>query len=149
MSIAPKDVITTLSKHMLADGYHHIMDLEKSHGSWIYDAVTDLEILDGYTSFATMPIGYNHPELKSEEFVKKMSIASINKIANADIYTTYMAEFVQTFATTLPEPFRKHLFFISGGALAVENALKVSFDWKVRKKSCCWKRRKRNTSDSL
>lgn len=133
MAVAPKDVLKTLSNHMLADGYHHIMDLEKSHGSWIYDAVTDEEILDGYTSFATIPVGYNHPEMKTEEFEKKMSIASINKIANADIYTTYMAEFVQTFATTLPEPFRKHLFFISGGALAVENALKVAFDWKVRK----------------
>jgi len=57
----------------------------------------------------------------------------MNKIANADIYTTQMAEFVETFSRTVPEPFRKHLFFVSGGALAVENALKVAFDWKVRK----------------
>jgi len=27
----------------------------------------------------------------------------------------------------------KHLFFVDGGALAVENGLKVAFDWKVRK----------------
>ena len=26
-----------------------------------------------------------------------------------------------------------HLFFIAGGALAVENAIKASVDWKVRK----------------
>ncbi|RLI63878.1 MAG: L-lysine 6-transaminase, partial [Candidatus Asgardarchaeum californiense] len=32
----------------------------------------------------------------------------------------------------VPKEF-KHLFFISGGALAVENALKTAFDWKVRK----------------
>ena len=26
-----------------------------------------------------------------------------------------------------------YLFFVDGGALAVENALKIAFDWKVRK----------------
>ena len=30
-------------------------------------------------------------------------------------------------------PGMKHLFFIDGGALAVENALKAAFDWKARK----------------
>ena len=30
-------------------------------------------------------------------------------------------------------PEMKHLFLVSGGALAVENALKAAFDWKVRK----------------
>jgi L-lysine 6-transaminase len=43
-----KDVHNTLSKHMLVDGFHLVMDLEKSHGSWIYDASTHKEILDGY-----------------------------------------------------------------------------------------------------
>ena len=33
----------------------------------------------------------------------------------------------------LPETLRHHLFFIEGGALAVENALKAAFDWKARK----------------
>lgn len=44
-----------------------------------------------------------------------------------------MAEFVETFAKVAKPDFMKHLFFISGGALAVENGLKVAFDWKVRK----------------
>ncbi len=34
--------------------------------------------------------------------------------------------------TVIPD-YLPHLFFVSGGALAVENALKVAFDWKVRK----------------
>ncbi len=40
MSIAPKDVRTTLEKHMLVDGFSVVVDLERSHGSWIVDAVT-------------------------------------------------------------------------------------------------------------
>jgi L-lysine 6-transaminase len=65
------------------------------------------------------------------EFQKKLLTAAMNKIANADVYTTQMAEFVETFSRTLPPSFRQHIFFISGGALAVENALKVAFDWLV------------------
>jgi len=131
--IPPTQVHEVLAKHMLVDGFHLVMDMEMSHGSWIYDATSNVEILDGYTSFATIPIGYNHPKLSDPTFKKNLFTASVNKIANADIYTSAMAGFVETFSKTLPEQYRKHLFFISGGALAVENSLKVAFDWKVRK----------------
>ena len=41
-----------------------------------------------------------------------------------------MAAFVETFARVLGDPALPHLFFVEGGALAVENALKTAFDWK-------------------
>ena len=40
--------------------------------------------------------------------------------------------FVETFARVLGDPALPHLFFVEGGALAVENALKTAFDWKRR-----------------
>jgi L-lysine 6-transaminase len=43
-----------------------------------------------------------------------------------------MAEFIDTFARIAMPESLPHLFLISGGALAVENALKTAFDWKVR-----------------
>ena len=33
----------------------------------------------------------------------------------------------------MPPSHSRHLFFVEGGSLAVENALKAAFDWKVRK----------------
>jgi len=65
--------------------------------------------------------------------MKQLIPTAVNKIANSDVYTTQMANFVSTFSKIVPEPLRHHMFFISGGALAVENALKAAFDWKVRK----------------
>lgn len=56
-----------------------------------------------------------------------------NKPANPDMYSTAYGEFVETFVRVLGDPALPHLFFIEGGALAVENALKVAFDWKSRK----------------
>jgi len=44
-----------------------------------------------------------------------------------------MARFLETFTLHATPDFMKHIFFIEGGALGVENALKTAFDWKVRK----------------
>ena len=44
-----------------------------------------------------------------------------------------MASFVKTFFKVAVPSYFKYSFFICGGALAVENALKTAFDWKVRK----------------
>jgi L-lysine 6-transaminase len=132
-TIAAVDVISILSKYMLADGFEIILDLEKSKGVTIVDEITGDEYLDFFTFFASSPIGLNHPYLNSEEVKQALGKAAVNKPSNSDIYTTYMAEFVDTFAKVAKPEYMKHLFFIAGGALAVENGLKVAFDWKVRK----------------
>jgi L-lysine 6-transaminase len=45
-----------------------------------------------------------------------------------------MAEFVETFSRlAVPSSLNKHMFFVEGGALGIENAVKTAFDWKVRK----------------
>jgi L-lysine 6-transaminase len=132
-TITAEDVISTLSEYMLADGFKIILDLEKSKGVTIIDEVTGDEYHDFFTFFASSPIGLNHPYLNSEEIRQVLGKVAVNKPSNSDIYTTYMAEFVETFAKVAKPDYMKHLFFIAGGALAVENGLKVAFDWKVRK----------------
>ena len=132
LKILPEDVIKILSKHLLVDGFDIIVDLEKSSGSYILDARDGKKYLDFFTFFATLPIGLNHPKLLTSEFKDRLLTASINKPSNSDFYTIEMAEFVETFArVAIPESL-PHLFLISGGALAVENALKTAFDWKIR-----------------
>ncbi len=132
-TIKADEVISVLSKQMLADGFQIILDLEKSKGVTIVDEVTGDEYIDFFTFFASSPIGLNHPYLNSEEIRNVLGKAAVNKPSNSDMYTTYMAEFVDTFAKVAKPDYMKHLFFIAGGALAVENGLKVAFDWKVRK----------------
>ncbi len=134
LHVQPAEVHSVLARHMLADGYEIVMDLEKSRGSWVFDSRRGRNVLDFFTNFASVPIGYNHPRLDNPEFREKLATVAVNKPANSDIYTTYMAEFVETFARiAVPPPFNKHMFFIEGGSLAIENAIKSAFDWKVRK----------------
>ncbi|MFT4542289.1 MAG: L-lysine 6-transaminase [Planctomycetota bacterium] len=123
----------TLRRHQLVDGYPIVVDLEKSHGSWIHDAREGEELLDFFTCFASWPIGFNHPATQDAAFRERVLLAGLNKPANSDLYTPLMADFVEAFATRVtPEGFNHH-FWVSGGALAVENALKTAFDWKARK----------------
>ncbi|MDR3669439.1 MAG: L-lysine 6-transaminase [Holophaga sp.] len=131
--VQPADVFDALKGHMLVDGFKLVMDLEKSKGSWIVDARNGKHYLDFYTFFATAPLGHNHPRLCEPEFQRRLGAIAVNKPANSDIYTTAMAEWVQTFATFAAPDYLPHLFWIDGGSLAVENALKAAFDWKVRK----------------
>ncbi|HJT17053.1 MAG TPA: L-lysine 6-transaminase, partial [Thermoanaerobaculia bacterium] len=90
-------------------------------------------VLDFFTNFASCPIGYNHPRVDTPEFREKLADVAMNKPANSDIYTTYFAEFVETFSRiAIPPSHNKHMFFIEGGALGIENAVKSAIDWKVR-----------------
>src|SRR5438128_4860078 len=132
--IQPGEVHSVLSRHMLADGYDIVMDLKKSKGSWVFDSKRGRAVLDFFTNFASCPIGYSHPRLDNPEFRERLADVALNKPANSDIYTTYFAEFVETFARlALPPSLSKHMFFIEGGALGIENAVKTAFDWKIRK----------------
>ena len=131
--VAPGKVISTLSKSILVDGFHIIVDLEKSSGSYMIDARTGKKYLDMYTYFSTLPIGHNHPKLRDKNFLRQLKAAALENPANSDVYTEEYAGFVNAFNKYARPKHMKHIFFVAGGALAVENALKASMDWKVRK----------------
>jgi L-lysine 6-transaminase len=127
------NALETLKKHMLIDGNEMVVDLEKSTPFYIHDKLTGDKYLDLFTFFASAPLGCNHPKVRTKEFMDKLAAVAVNKPSSSDSYTEEMAEFSETFSKFCLKDDFKYLFLISGGALAVENALKTSFDWKVRK----------------
>ncbi|MGO9560029.1 MAG: L-lysine 6-transaminase [Acidimicrobiales bacterium] len=134
VGVTPADVHEVLSRHLLVDGFPLVLDLAKSHGSWLVDARDGTEYLDFYTFFASSPLGLNPPGLADDAaWLHEMAVIAANKPANSDVATVELARFAQTFSNVLGDPALPHLFFVEGGALAVENAIKVAFDWKSRK----------------
>ena len=131
--VSPANTHDVIGRHMLADALDLVVDLERSHGSYIYDSRTNRNFLDFFTFVASMPIGINHPKMNEPEFKEKLMRAAMNKITNSDAYTVEMAEFVDAFGRLAMPEYFPYVFFIEGGSLAVENALKAAFDWKVRK----------------
>ncbi len=133
-SITPDAVHSTLGKHILADGFDMVLDLKKSQGPYLHDVKGDRSYLDFFTYFASNPLGMNHPKMvDNPEFREKIGFVAMHNPSNSDVYTTEMAEFVETFSRVGIPSDMPHAFFVAGGALAVENALKVAFDWKVQK----------------
>ncbi len=128
-----ENAIEKIKEKVLVDGFEIVPDLEKSHGATIYDKNSGREMLDlGYNQFGSLTIGYNHPATQEPEYLKRLLKASNIRWALSDVYPEYYGDFVEAFSSVLPKGF-EHLFFIDGGALAVENALKTAFDWKTRK----------------
>jgi L-lysine 6-transaminase len=129
----PDQVHEVLARSILADGFDLVLDLDRSAGSYLVDARDGRRYLDMFTFFASSALGMNHPALADDDdFRAELVQAALNKPSNSDVYTVAMARFVETFARVLGDPALPHLFFVDGGALAVENALKVAFDWKSR-----------------
>ncbi|HXI03848.1 MAG TPA: L-lysine 6-transaminase [Candidatus Saccharimonadales bacterium] len=129
----PNQAMETLKKWMLVDGFDVIIDYDKSRGCEIVDARSGKTYLDMFSMVASQPLGMNHPALTEPAFLQKMGKIAIQNPSNSDIYSVETAELVSIFSRLGAGPAMKHLFFVAGGSLAVENALKVAFDWKVRK----------------
>src|SRR5581483_9469683 len=95
-----------------------------------HNCIAPRELIDLYSFYASMPIGYNHPYFSQPEVEADLLAASKIKVACADVYSVQYATFVSTFARVMGMPPLERYFFIDGGALAVEIALKAAMDWK-------------------
>lgn len=131
--VLPTEVHSTLSKHMLIDGFDLVVDLKRSQGAYLYDSRYNKRYLDFFTFFASSSVGLNHPKMTDRAFLEKLAYVAVNKPSNSDAYTVEMAEFVETFTRIAKPEYMQYMFFVDGGTLAVENAIKTAFDWKVRK----------------
>src|SRR5258708_29895410 len=131
--IAPAKVLHTIEQHVLLDGFKIVMDLDKSRGSYLHNAVEERRLIDFYGFFGSMRVGLNHPHFDGPEVRRDLSRAAKVKVANSDIYSDGYAEFIATFERVVGLPPLQRYLFIEGGALAVENCSKAAMDGKVRK----------------
>ncbi len=131
--VAPSGVLDTLRRRMQVDGLDLVLDLERSHGCRLVDARDGRELLDFFTFFASNPLGMNHPALTERGTLEQLARVAVNKPSNSDVYTETYAEFVDAVDRVARHEAMRWFFFVDGGALAVENALKAAFDWKVRR----------------
>jgi L-lysine 6-transaminase len=132
-TIGPEHVEEVIRRNMLVDGFEIVFDLKQSKGSYAFDARSKTRFLDFFTFFGSSPIGFNHPKMTTPEFLEKLAYVSVQKPSCSDSYTVEMAEFVNTFSQIAIPGYLPHAFLIEGGGLAVENALKAAFDFKMQR----------------
>ena len=125
--------LSSLGQHVLLDGFKIVVDLQHSRGSHLVDAGSGRTLLDLYGFYGSLPLGFNHPYFETPPVREALYEAARIKVANSDVYSEHYIRFVETFSRVMGLPPLERYFFIEGGALAVENALKAAMDWKVRK----------------
>jgi L-lysine 6-transaminase len=124
---------SSFSSHslLLPDWIQNIcLNPEKSRGSYLYDDISGKTILDLYCFFSTLPLGYNHPIFSTDSFKNDLLTFGGLKPSTGRILTNFIDEFVTDFHNYVNSDIFNKYFFIHGGGLAVENALKIAFDWK-------------------
>ena len=93
MPIKPNDVKEILAQNILADGFEPIIDLKKSHNSWLVDSRDGAEYLDMFSMYASGSVGYNHPLILAEK--DTLAEVSLFKPTLSDVYSTYYADFLK------------------------------------------------------
>src|ERR1041385_2809278 len=131
--IASSKVLETIEQHVLLDGFKVVVDLQKSRGPYLHNAVDNRRLIDLYGFFGSMPVGFNHPYFDRPEVQRDLVRAAEVKIANSDVYSKGYAEFVEMFERVVGLPPLERYLFIEGGAMAVENCLKAAVGWKGRR----------------
>jgi len=127
------EVVRETDKHVLMDGLGIVLDLEKSRGCRLVDTASGRKLLDCYGCFGSLPVGFNHRHFDLPEVRRELLLGARSKVANSDVSSDLFGTFVREFRRLAGLPPLERYFFIEGGALAVENALKAAMDWKVRK----------------
>jgi L-lysine 6-transaminase len=102
------------------------INVYKSYDSIVVDE-EDNEYIDCFGQYGSMVVGWNNKEIFSK-YHDLLTMVALHKIANSSVHTDIQDMFRETFAT-ITEGF-DYRFFIDGGSAAVENALKIAFDWK-------------------
>jgi L-lysine 6-transaminase len=121
------------SNHILVDHFDVVYDINKSFGNFIVDKTTGRQLLDAFSFIASNPIGHNHPKMFDPAFESRLLRVARTNPSNSDILTEEYVEFLETFFKIGVPSYFRDSFFIAGGSLAVENAMKAAFDWKYRK----------------
>ena len=126
------DAVTAIKTHVTGDLLDIVVDLDAGDGCRLYDLRDGTEYLDMTMFFSSATLGHGHPGLRLPDFELAIVRAGRVKPSNPDFATAEQARFAETFRRVVGDPELPLMFFIDGGTLAVENALKVAFDWKTK-----------------
>ena len=109
-----------------------MLNVKKSLGSYI--SMGNKMLLDFHGGYGSNALGWNHPKLL-ERMKTVISMEDIiNKPALSDFKPQEYFNFELKFRNRMMKKGSYYnLFFIDGGASAVENGLKVAMDWKCNK----------------
>lgn len=124
----PKSVeaIAKLQKCVIVDPYPFVLDIEGAHGMWLR-TIDNQDIFDWTGYYASKLVAHNHPRLFEADYIKKLTSAANNKLANPDFLTPECVEYYELVHSLAPKCMvnpKLEIYAVNSGAEAVENMMK-------------------------
>lgn len=115
-----------LSGYVVTTPLPFVLDLERCHGMTLVTA-DGQELFDWAGYYGSKLIGHNHPGLYEPEYLRRLSRAANNKVANPDFLTEECLAYYRMLHEVAPESMRGpnlEVYAVNSGAEAVENMMK-------------------------
>lgn len=119
-------MLDELRRYVLADPFPFVVDLPRCQGMII--ATVDGERLTDWAGYyASKWIAHNHPRLFEPDYLRRLSFAANNKLANVDFLTPECLDYYRALHEVAPRCMRNprlEVYAVNSGAEAVENMMK-------------------------
>ena len=119
-------MLAELGKYVIAEPYPFAIDLERCNHMTLV-TVDGEELFDWAGYYGSKLLGHNHPGLYEPEYLKRLSRAANNKVANPDFLTKECLDFYRLVYENAPEVMQNkdlEVYVVNSGAEAVENMMK-------------------------
>ena len=119
-------MIQELSRYVIADVQPVVVDLARSEGMWLM-TVDGQKVFDWAGYYASKLLGHNHPGLSEPDYVRRLTLAANNKVANPDFLTVECLEYYRILHRLAPRCMRNpklEVYAVNSGAEAIENMMK-------------------------
>ncbi len=120
------EMLKELGRYVIATPYPFALDLEKCEGMWLV-TVDGQRLFDWTGYYGSKLIGHNHAGLYEESYVRRLTVAANNKVANPDFLTKECLDYYRMIYRAAPEIMRSEsleVYAVNSGAEAVENMMK-------------------------
>jgi L-lysine 6-transaminase len=122
--------------YVIADHFPFVLDVARGEGMWL--ATVDGErLFDWAGYYGSKWIGHNHPRLFEPDYLRLLSFAANNKLANPDFLTPECLAYYREIHGLTPACMRRpgvEVYVVNSGAEAIENMMKYLINLHDRDK---------------
>jgi L-lysine 6-transaminase len=128
-------LLAEMRRYVIADPHPFVVDLEHCEGMYLATLDGD-RLFDWAGYYASKWIAHNHPRLFEPDYLRRLSYAANNKLANVDFLTPECLEYYRELHALAPRCMRSdrlELYTVNSGAEAIENMMKYLLNLHDRK----------------
>jgi len=130
-------MIAEMQRYVVYHPWPFAVELAKCSGMSLA-TVDGQTIFDWAGYYGSKLIGHNHPRLQEPDYLKSLTLAANNKVANPDFLTAECLAYYRLLHRLSPQSMKasesREVYAVNSGAEAVENMLKYLLSWHNAKR---------------